>query len=116
MSKTRKNIYNIEQFNFKKTKPKTIKYKTVKYKQSNIHTPEKIVDGVNLEPFQSNLDYHNTNKQLIKTNDQIKTQFIKELLTPFSPSSIKPTSNFYNYINYLLLKNTKLSKKQKNRL
>jgi putative endopeptidase len=116
MSKTRKirkNIYNIEQFNFKKTKSKTIKYKTVKYKQSNIYIPEKIVDGVNLEPFQSNLDDHNTNKQLIKTNDQIKTQFIKELLTPFSPSSIKPTSNFYNYINYLWLKNTKLSKNQK---
>ena len=116
MSKTRKirkNIYNIEQFNFKKTKQKTIKYKTVKYKQPNTHTLEKIVDGVNLEPFQKDINHNFSNKQLIMTNKEVKTQFIKELLTPFSPSSIKPTSNFYDYINYLWLKNTKLSETQK---
>jgi putative endopeptidase len=115
-TKKYKKIFDIEKFNFKptKNKQKTIKYKIIKYKQpTSVDLTDKIVVGVNLEPFQNNLDDDNTNKQLIKTNDQIKTEFIKELLTPFSPSSIKPTSNFYDYINYLWLKNTKLSETQK---
>ena len=47
------------------------------------------------------------------SNEQVKTAFIKQLLSPFSPHSIKPTSNFYNYINYMWLKNTKTNKDQK---
>lgn len=118
MNKTKKHkTNNIEKYNFKSNKNKTrIKYKTVKYKQQSF-TPldDKIVVdvNVNLKPFEKEHELNLSNRQLIMTNDQVKSYFIKQLLAPFSPSSIKPTTNFYNYINYLWLKNTKLDEKQK---
>jgi predicted metalloendopeptidase len=42
-----------------------------------------------------------------------KSEFAKELLSRFAPSSIKPNNNFYDYINYLWLKNVSLEKQQK---
>jgi putative endopeptidase len=42
-----------------------------------------------------------------------KKEFAKELLSKFAPSSIKPYDDFYNYINYLWLKNVSLEKQQK---
>ena len=47
------------------------------------------------------------------TNKQVIQKFTKDLFSPFAPSSIKPVSNFYNYINYLWLKNTNLTNNQK---
>ena len=41
-----------------------------------------------------------------------KTHFVKELLTKFAPSHIKPKDDFYNYINYEWLQNVKLEKEQ----
>ena len=42
-----------------------------------------------------------------------KSEFAKELLSRFAPSSIEPNNNFYDYINYLWLKNVSLEKQQK---
>lgn len=42
-----------------------------------------------------------------------KSEFAKELLSRFAPSSIKPNDDFYDYINYLWLKNVSLEKQQK---
>ena len=42
-----------------------------------------------------------------------KSEFANELLSKFAPSSIKPNNDFYDYINYLWLKNVSLEKQQK---
>jgi hypothetical protein len=42
-----------------------------------------------------------------------KSEFAKELLSRFAPSSIEPNNNFYDYINYLWFKNVSLEKQQK---
>ena len=47
----------------------------------------------------------NKKKGSIKTNEDLNKQLVKELMTTFSPSNIKPNSDFYSYINYLWLKN-----------
>ena len=110
-SKTIKTSKNKETFKYKtiNNNSKTFKYKTINNKQIDLSS-ETIV---NLKPFEKDYDKHLSDKQLIMTNNQVKQRFIKQLLIPFSPSAIKPVSNFYNYINYLWLKNTKLDEKQK---
>jgi putative endopeptidase len=42
-----------------------------------------------------------------------KSEFAKELLTRFAPKSIKPNDDYYDYINYLWLKNVSVEKQQK---
>jgi predicted metalloendopeptidase len=108
--------FEVNQNSKNSRKNKKIKYKTIKYKQHMGLLDDEIVvnTNVNLKPFEKDHEDHFSDKQLIMTNDQVKKTFIKQLLAPFSPSSIKPTSNFYNYINYLWLKTTKLEdEKQK---
>jgi len=51
------------------------------------------------------------NKKNIETIK--KKEFAKELLSKFSPATIKPNDDFYNYINYSWLKNISLEKQQK---
>jgi predicted metalloendopeptidase len=52
-------------------------------------------------------------KSLKNIETSKKKEFAKELLARFSPSSIKPNNDFYDYINYLWLKNVSLEKQQK---
>lgn len=61
---------------------------------------------ITYEGFEENFEKGLSNKELIKTNNQIKKDFVKQLLKPFSSDAIKPNNNFYNYINYMWLKNT----------
>ena len=107
MNKTRKHKQNKtkkekEKFNFrsKSGKHKTFKFKTIKMNQSEIITRLGLSDknncSVNLQPFEKDYESHLTDRQLVMSNEQVKTAFIKQLLSPFSPHSIKPTSNFYN--------------------
>ena len=42
-----------------------------------------------------------------------KNNFVKELLSRFAPSHVKPNEDFYNYINYQWLKSIHLEKEQK---
>ena len=123
MNKTRKHKQNKtnkkEKFNFrlKSGKHKTFKFKRIKMKQTDIIRRLGLSDknncSVNLQPFEKDYESHLTERQLVMSNEQVKRAFIKQLLSPFSPNSIKPTSNFYNYINYMWLKNTKIDNNQK---
>ena len=83
--------------------------KTVKHKNSNNKTKK---CPIGLKPFMDN--YISKNKYLLtKSNNEIEQQFIKELLSKFAPHSIKPTDDFYDYINYQWLKNITLEEQQK---
>ena len=77
-------------------KMKTKKNKTYKKEQQKIIT---------YTGFENEFEEGLSNKELIKTNEKIKHEFVKQLLTPFSSDAIKPNNNFYNYINYVWLKN-----------
>jgi hypothetical protein len=81
----------------KTRKSKNIKNKTLK---QNI--------SIGLKPFEQEFSKKIENVKTVKTS-----AFVKELLSKFSPSSIKPTNDYYNYINYLWLKNIKLTNEQK---
>ena len=95
---------------------KTHKNKKNKYKNNKTYKNKQNKQNetlVNLIPFEKELDQNLNKKQLIMTNKQVIQKFTKDLFSPFAPSSIKPVSNFYNYINYLWLKNTNLTNTQK---
>jgi len=67
---------------------------------------------VGLVPFED--EYSKTlSKNLVKSNAQIKKLFANELLAKFAPTKITPRNDFYNYVNYLWLKNVTLEKQQK---
>jgi putative endopeptidase len=68
---------------------------------------------IGLKPFEANFSKTLPAKSLLLTNEEKKKEFVKELMTKFSPHSIKPNNNFYDYINYLWLKNVSLEKQQK---
>jgi putative endopeptidase len=61
-----------------------------------------------LKPFEKK--FRKNNKYL---NTKSKAEFVKELLSKFSPNSIKPANDFYDYINYQWLKNVSLEEQQK---
>jgi len=52
-------------------------------------------------------------KDLVKSNEKIRSEFVKKLLSNFSPAHLKPNENFYDYINYKWLQNDYLSAEQK---
>ena len=87
----------------KKTK-KTKKNKTYKKEQQKL---------IAYTGFEKEFEEGLSDKELIKTNEKIKHEFVKQLLTPFSSDAIKPNNNFYNYINYMWLKNTNISESEK---
>ena len=71
---------------------------------------------ISLKPFEEKFSKNLTvkeGKKLRSIETLKKTEFAKELLSRFAPLSIKPNDNFYDYINYLWLKNVSLEKQQK---
>jgi predicted metalloendopeptidase len=52
-------------------------------------------------------------KDLVKSNEKIKNEFVKKLLSNFSPAHLKPNEDFYDYINYKWLQKDYLSAEQK---
>ena len=78
--------------------------KTAKNKSNSKNKTKKCPIGLKL--FMDN--YISKHKLTNKPNSEIEKQFIKELLSKFAPNSIKPTDNFYDYINYQWLKNITL--------
>ena len=71
---------------------------------------------ISLKPFEEKFSKNLTvkeGKKLQSIETLKKTEFAKELLSRFAPLSIKPNDNFYDYINYLWLKNVSLEKQQK---
>jgi putative endopeptidase len=69
--------------------------------------------SISLKPFEEKFSKSISSKQLKISNKKNKKEIVKELLTKFSPSSIKPNNDFYDYINYQWLKNVSLKKQQK---
>ena len=89
--------------------PKTLK------KQKNRHTHTKKICPVGLKPFEEkfSLTLAKNEKKLNNMETFKKAEFAKELLSRFAPTNIKPNNDFYDYINYLWLKNVSLEKQQK---
>ena len=90
--------------------------KTSKKKNASNNKTKKLVCPIGLKSFEANfskrLDVKESNK-LRNIETLKKKEFAKELLSRFAPSSIKPNDNFYDYINYLWLKNVSLETQQK---
>jgi len=70
---------------------------------------------ISLKPFEKeySLELAKREKKVKNIETFKKKEFGKELLSKFAPSSIKPNNDFYDYINYLWLKNVSLEKQQK---
>lgn len=66
---------------------------------------------ISLKPFEEDFSKKKLFKQKTK-NKKTKKQFVKVLLSQFSPNSIKPNDDFYDYINYQWLKDVSLEKQQ----
>ena len=88
--------------------------KTLK-KNKNKHSYTKKICQIGLKPFEKkfSLLLSKNEKKLNTIETYKKYEFAKELLTKFAPLSIKPNNDFYDYINYLWLKNVSLEKQQK---
>lgn len=67
---------------------------------------------IGLKPFEEKFG-KTLSKDLVKSNELLKNEFVKKLLSKFSPSHIKPNQDFYDYINYMWLQKKYLSKEQK---
>ena len=67
---------------------------------------------IGLKSFELNFE-KTLSKDLVKSNEKIKTAFVKKLLSNFSPTHLKPNENFYDYINYTWLQKDYLSEEQK---
>jgi putative endopeptidase len=92
---------------------KTNRKKNLKGDKTRKHTKSLQVCPIGLKPFEKNFSKTIPAKSLLVTNEDKKKEFVKELMTKFTPHSIKPNNNFYDYINYLWLKNVSLEKQQK---
>lgn len=68
---------------------------------------------IGLKPFVSNYVVEHGKKFKIYSSGKLLDDFIKELLSKYSPDSIKPENNFYDHINYLWLKNVAITDAQK---
>jgi len=91
--------------------------KSYKRKKTNKNrTRKNNVCPISLKPFEENFSKSLQLKET-KRHKNIETikkhEFAKELLARFAPSSIRPENDFYDYINFLWLKNVSLEKQQK---
>jgi predicted metalloendopeptidase len=71
---------------------------------------------IGLKPFEKKFSImlkKREGKNLRNVETSKKTEFAKELSSRFSPKSIQPNNDYYNYINYTWLKNVSLEKQQK---
>jgi putative endopeptidase len=68
---------------------------------------------IGLKSFQEDFSKTLPISNLRTSNKLRKKTFVKELLSKFSPNSIKPENDFYDYINYQWLKNITLEEQQK---
>lgn len=81
-------------------------------KEKTINLPENKNCKVGLEPLEERFSKIFNKKQLKKYTNQTKKSFAKLLIARFSPKSIKPSNNFYGYIDYKWLQKKHLKKDQ----
>ena len=67
---------------------------------------------IGLKSFEANFE-KTLSKDLVKSNEKIKNEFVRKLLSKFSPAHLKPNEDFYDYINYKWLQKDYLSAEQK---
>jgi len=80
-----------------------------KHKKNNNNTRK--ICPIGLKPLEEKFS-----KTLTKDKRSIskrKKEFVKQLLSKFSPNSIKPENDFYDYINYQWLENVSVKEQQK---
>jgi len=95
----------------KKKKKKKKNNKTKRNKKKNNYSNTE----VDIELFKNSIGLKSFEKKFSenKTNHyKNKKEFVKELLSNFSPNSIKPENDYYDYINYQWLKEVSLEKQQ----
>lgn len=68
---------------------------------------------ISLKPFQADFEKNKEKGSLIKTNKMYKQKIAKQLLQKFAPTRLTPNNDFYNYINFMWLKNLEISDKQR---
>jgi len=93
--------------------PKTNRKKHSKGNKTRKNIKSLEICPIGLKPFEEQFSKKIPSKSLRITNDEKKKEFVRELTAKFAPHSIKPNNNFYDYINYLWLKNVSLEKQQK---
>jgi len=86
-------------------------------KQSRKNITKKIKKNANcpigLKPFEEEFSQKISKNEILKSSAEKKKAFVKQLLSKFSPDSIKPENDFYDYINYQWLKDVSLENQQK---
>ncbi len=68
---------------------------------------------IGLKPFEENLSKTESKSVLKRTSASRRKTLVKQLLSKFAPSNIKPENDFYDYINYNWLKEVSLEEQQK---
>jgi predicted metalloendopeptidase len=94
---------------------KTVKYISKNTSKQNI-TKKNVLEKkcpIGLKPFEFNFSKSQSITDLKKTSTLKKKEFVKELLSKFAPRGIKPTDNYYDYINYQWLQNVSVENQQK---
>jgi len=94
---------------------KTVKNKKYKYKTQGSKTQrsKKLLCPIGLKPFEEEFSKKLLQGKNKSSSANRKKQFVKQLLSQFTPHSIKPKDNFYDYINYQWLKNVSVEQQQK---
>ncbi len=90
--------------------------KTSKHKKKITQNNKTKKCPIGLKPFEEKFSMvlkSKESKKLKSIETFKKHEFAKELLAKFAPSTIKANNNFYDYVNYLWLKNVSLEKQQK---
>jgi len=68
---------------------------------------------IGLKPFVSNYVVKYGKKFKVYSHGKLLNEFVKDLLSEYSPDNIQPQDNFYDHINYLWLKNVSVTDAQK---
>ncbi|NDA89435.1 MAG: M13 family peptidase [Alphaproteobacteria bacterium] len=97
-----------KKINYKKntTKKRRKSYSLVKTKKTKANVE------IGLKSFEEEFE-KTLSKDLVKSNEKIKNEFVRKLLSNFSPAHLKPNQDFYDYINYKWLQKDYLSEEQK---
>ena len=91
---------------------KTVKNRIKKNTSKKQHVQTLAMCPIGLKSFEEKFSETLPKGHLKKSSENHKKEFVKELLSKFSPNSIKPADDFYDYINYQWLKNTSVEKQQ----
>jgi predicted metalloendopeptidase len=93
--------------------PKTNKKSSFKNNKTKKNNNKKELCTISLKPFEKEFSKNLPQTSLVRTNANIKKEFVKELTNKFAPDNIKPYNDYYDYINYTWMRNVALKEQQK---